>query len=173
MSKSKKPVPPCSIGSFEESGKRGVCLCGGLYKFAGPAEEKNYFRWHCLKCSKDVVANGENGAVLMDSHTGSLVDFLSEQDRQYFEAHPDEEFYDRAAHPVDYPKEFHVPVGSNVYVRVFNIVPGLRLRIPWILVSGVPKDVVGIPTKAEDIYPQIREIREIMRVKNLNSFEMI
>ena len=74
---------------------------------------------------------------------------------------------------IDYPKEFHVPVGSNVYVRVFNIVPGLRLRIPCILVSGVPKDVVGIPTKAEDIYPQIREIQEIMRVKNLNSFEMI
>lgn len=159
MAMKKKPRPPCGIGSLEKDGKRGVCLCGGRYKFVGPAEEKSYYKWHCLKCSKDVIAN-EDGAILLDPHTGEVVDFLTEQDRLYFEAHPEEEFYDRAAHPADYPKELHVPVGSNVYVRVFNIVPGFRIRVPWILAAGKPKNVLGIPTKAEDVFPQTDEIRE-------------
>lgn len=162
MAMKKKPVPPCGIGSPTKAGKRGVCLCGGRYKFIGPASEKeNYYIWCCLKCSKEVVVNGNNGTILLDPLTGELVDFLSEQDRLYFEAHPDKEFYDRAAHPVDYPKEFNIPIGSNIYVRVFNIIPGLRIRVPWILAAGTPgNNVLGIPTKAEDVFPQAKAIRE-------------
>lgn len=157
-----KPKPPRGLGSIgpdSKSGKSGQCLCGGRLKYEGSAGEE-HFRWQCKKCKKDIIAD-KDGVVLLDPYTGEVVDFLSEQDKQYFESHPNEEYYDRAAHPSEFPKEAKVPVNSNVYVRVFNVIPGLRMRTPWILAAGIAKgNILGIPTKVEEIFPQAKEIRE-------------
>jgi hypothetical protein len=138
-----KPKQSCGIGSIgpkPKSGKRGKCLCGGRLKYQG-LEGKNYFRWKCKDCNKDIVAD-KDGTVLPDPHKGETIDFLCEQDKRHFKTHSEDEYYDRAAHPAEFPKKLKVPANSNVYVRVFDIVPGFRVRVPWVLAAGEAKETL-------------------------------
>ncbi len=59
----------------------------------------------------------------------SVVDFVTEEDRRYFEDHPQARFYDRAPHPLElWPT---TAPAKGWLVRVYQIVPGFRLRCPY------------------------------------------
>jgi len=59
----------------------------------------------------------------------SGVDFVSKEDRRYFEDHPQARFYDRAPHPLEFwPGMIST---KNALVRVFQIIPGFRIRCSY------------------------------------------
>lgn len=67
--------------------------------------------------------------IKMPEPEGSHLDFVVNEDRQYFEAHPSARFYDRAPHPSEFwPKLISA---KGVLVRVFQITSGYRIRIPY------------------------------------------
>jgi hypothetical protein len=60
---------------------------------------------------------------------GSIVDFVSQEDRRYFEEHPQARFYDRAPHPLElWPQS--IPA-KGWMIRVYQITPGFRMRLPY------------------------------------------
>jgi hypothetical protein len=57
------------------------------------------------------------------------VDFVTMEDRRYFEEHPQARFYDRSPHPLElWPEE--IPA-KGWLIRVYQIEPGARLRVPY------------------------------------------
>lgn len=63
------------------------------------------------------------------SHIASVIDFVNDEDRRYFEDHPNAPYYDRRFHPLEvWP--LIAPAGAWS-VRVFQICPGVRIRVPF------------------------------------------
>jgi len=65
----------------------------------------------------------------MPEEVSSAIDFVSNEDRRYFEAHPTAKYYDRSPHPLEFwPGRTDT---KNMLVRVFQITPGYRIRCPY------------------------------------------
>lgn len=67
--------------------------------------------------------------IKLPGNVGSIIDFVTEEDRRYFEDHPQARSYDRAPHPLElWPGD--IPAKGWI-IRVFQIEPGARLRVPY------------------------------------------
>ena len=72
----------------------------------------------------------------------SIIDFVCDEDRRYFEDHPQARFYDRALHPSELWPWTIPPKG--VVVRVYQIVPGVRMRATYPEGGEPDKQTIGL-----------------------------
>ena len=76
---------------------------------------------------------------------GSIVDFVSQEDRRYFEEHLQARFYDRYPHPLElWPQ--NIPA-KGWMIRVYQIKPGFRVRLPY-PEGGQPEKKMVLVVKA-------------------------
>jgi hypothetical protein len=91
-----------------------------------------------------------DNAIMIPEPASLIVDFVCEEDRRYFEVHPEAKYYDREIYPSEH-WPYNIPV-KGWFIRVFQIVPGIRTRCVIRDPSGLPKGA-KLPVCAEDVLP--------------------
>jgi hypothetical protein len=115
------------------------------------------------KSAKNEGIPGPTEPIKLPEYIGKQVDFVCDEDRRYFEDHPKAKYYDRKAMPLELsPMED----GKNAMIRVFQIVPGARVRYPYPDLRDASVEIFGLPERVEDVFPKelIREMRKRAKV---------
>jgi hypothetical protein len=102
---------------------------------------------------------GPKDPIKLPDYIGKQVDFVCDEDKRYFEDHPKAKYYDRKAMPLE------LPMSGDFMVRVFQIVPGARIRYPYPDLRSSHVEIFGLPERVEDIFPKdlTRDMRKAVK----------
>jgi hypothetical protein len=154
MKPKKYPIPPSSCAKGNTPGKTGRCYrCEGDLELVGP--KGSDFVWRCLGCGRQYEATKE-GVVKMDPDEGKIFDEIREADRLWFQNHLADTYYDRPMHSGEDKIGVAGVFGADC-VRVFQIVPGVRIRFGYKTGSKPPETLEEfLPSRMAKAFGKLR-----------------